>query len=200
MKERILEEAGRLFATRGYAGTTVQAVADAVGLAKPSVIYWYPTKKALQDAVVDQVLLEWRQTLPRVLDAASSGADRLDNVLGEVVWFFSQAPDRARLLTRVVVDDPTELRDRLQGHLRPWLALLAAYVREGQQAGRVRADVDPEAWVIEVVILLISSFAAAEVAAGVLGGDPDSARERLVGELVRMIKRSLHPEPEGGTP
>lgn len=192
MRDRILTEAARLFASRGYAGTTVQAVADAVGVTKPSVIYWFSSKKALRDAVVDNMLLRWRALLPRLLQAAAEGEDQLDAVLGEVVFFFAEDPDRARLLNRIAVDEPEETRDRLQGHLRPWMALLAGYVKEAQRAGRARADLDPEAWVVEVVILLIASFSTAEVAAGVLGGDPDAARERLVGELVRMIKHSLY--------
>jgi len=195
MRERILTEAARLFAHRGYAGTTVQAVADAVGVTKPSVIYWYPSKKALRDAVVDQMLLRWRELLPRLLQVASEGEDRLDAVLGEVVHFFAEDPDRARLLNRIAVDEPEETRDRLQGHLRPWLALLAGYIREAQRDGRARPEVDPDAWVIEVVVLLVASFSTLEVGTGVLGGDPEDARERLVGSLVRMVKSSLYRDP-----
>ena len=200
MRERILTEAARLFAQRGYAGTTVQAVADAVGVTKPSVIYWYPSKKALRDAVVDQVLLRWRELLPRLLQVASEGEDRLDAVLGEVVHFFAEDPDRARLLNRIAVDQPEETRDRLQGHLRPWLALLAGYIKEAQREGRARADIDADAWVIEVVVLLIASFSTLEVSTGVLGGAPLDARERLVGALVRMVKTSLYRDPPPQAP
>jgi AcrR family transcriptional regulator len=200
MRERILTEAARLFAHRGYAGTTVQAVADAVGVTKPSVIYWYPSKKALRDAVVDQMLLRWRELLPRLLQVASEGEDRLDAVLGEVVHFFAEDPDRARLLNRIAVDQPEETRDRLQGHLRPWLALLAGYIREAQRDGRARPEIDPDAWVIEVVVLLIASFSTLEVSTGVLGGDPEDARERLVASLVRMVKASLYRDPPPSPP
>lgn len=200
MRDRILDEAARLFAHRGYAGTTVQAVADAVGVSKPSVIYWYPSKKALRDAVVDQMLLRWRELLPRLLEVAAEGEDRLDAVLREVVRFFAEDPDRARLLNRIAVDEPEETRDRLQGHLRPWLALLAGYIKEAQRAGRARPDLDADAWVVEVVILLVASFSTLEVSSGVLGGGPEEARKRLTRSLVHMVKHSLYldlpPSPE----
>lgn len=192
MQKQILDAATRLFARHGYAGTTVQAVASATGVSKPSVIYWYPNKKALRDAVVDELLVRWREQLPRVMAAAASGEDRLDAVLGEVVFFFAENPDRARLLCRLMVDHPEETRERLAHHLRPWLAFLAGYVKEAQRAGRARAELDAEAWVIEVCILLVTSFPALDVAAGVLGEAPEAARERVVGAMVAMVKHSLY--------
>ena len=200
MRERILTEAARLFAHRGYAGTTVQAVADAVGVSKPSVIYWYPSKRALRDAVVDQMLLRWRELLPRLLEVAAEGEDRLSAVLREVIRFFAEDPDRARLLNRIAVDEPEETRDRLQGHLRPWLALLAGYIKEAQRAGRARPELDADAWVVEVVILLVASFSTLEVSSGVLGGDPEAARKRLTRSLVHMVKHSLYLDPHPSPP
>ena len=141
MQKQILDAATRLFARHGYAGTTVQAVASATGVSKPSVIYWYPNKKALRDAVVDELLIRWREQLPRVMAAAASGEDRLDAVLGEVVFFFAENPDRARLLCRLMVDHPEETRERLAHHLFR-LAFLAGYVKEAQRAGRARAELD----------------------------------------------------------
>lgn len=192
MKNAILREARHLFARHGYAGTTVQAVATAAGVSKPSVLYWYPTKKDLRDAVVDEVLLRWRDRLPKILEAAATGVDRLDGILGEVVFFFAEDVDRARIIGRLVIDHPDETRERLSGHLRPWLALLAQYVREAQIKGRARPELDPEAWVVQVVVQLVTVFPVIELASGVLGASADATRERLVGEVVRMVKTSLY--------
>ena len=192
MKDQILTEARHLFARNGFAGTTVQAVATAAGVSKPSVLYHYPTKKDLLDAVVDEVLLRWRDRLPKILEAAATGVDRLDGVLGEVVYFFAEDVDRARIIGRLILDHPDETKARLSGHLRPWLALLAQYVREAQDKGRARPGLDPEAWVVQVVVQLVTVFPVVDIAAGILGDPTETARERLVGELVRMVKVSLY--------
>jgi AcrR family transcriptional regulator len=50
--EGILERAASLFARYGFAQTSVQSVADAVGMSKAGLLHYFPTKDALHDAVV----------------------------------------------------------------------------------------------------------------------------------------------------
>jgi AcrR family transcriptional regulator len=46
-RERILLEASRLFAARGYHRTSTRDIARAVGIQQPSVFHHFPTKKAI---------------------------------------------------------------------------------------------------------------------------------------------------------
>ncbi len=50
----ILDRAAALFARRGFAKTSVQDVADAVGLSKAGLLHHFPSKDALYAAVVGQ--------------------------------------------------------------------------------------------------------------------------------------------------
>jgi len=52
--EGILDQAASLFARRGFAKTSVQDVADAVGLSKAGLLHHFPTKDALYAAVLGQ--------------------------------------------------------------------------------------------------------------------------------------------------
>ncbi len=52
--EGILDRAAALFARRGFAKTSVQDVADAVGLSKAGLLHHYPSKDALHEAVLAQ--------------------------------------------------------------------------------------------------------------------------------------------------
>lgn len=192
MRTPILESATRLFARMGYAGTSVQAIADAVGIKKPSLIYWFPSKAALREAVVEDLLSRWNEVLPRVMVAAQGGQDRFQRTLMEVLRFFQEDTDRARLLMREMLDHPDEMRKRLELTLRPWLALVTEYIRLGQRQGRVRPDLDPEAWTLNITVLSIGTIAAGGVFDQVVGGpDPDAFRQRQLDELVRMAHASL---------
>ena len=50
--DRILDEALSSFATRGYEATSLDAVAKGLDLTKQSILYWFPSKDALLEAVI----------------------------------------------------------------------------------------------------------------------------------------------------
>lgn len=196
--ERIVAASMRLFAERGYSGTSVQAIADAVGLRKQSLLHWFPSKAHIRDAVLDSVLDHWRETVPRALAAATTGSRRFEGLMGEVVTFFQADPDRARVLLRESLDRPTELANRLRDRLSPWMPLVTDAIRAGQRSGRVHESLDPEAWLVELVLTLVGSFAVDSVAASLIPGDPQVLRERRTRELTRLARSSLfraRPQP-----
>lgn len=51
-REEILDAAGELFTTQGYAGTSTRAVADAVGMRQASLYHHFATKDDILDALL----------------------------------------------------------------------------------------------------------------------------------------------------
>ncbi len=188
VRSETLVAATRLFAARGFEGTTLQDIADAVGVTKPAVLHYFPSKERMREAVLDGILEHWNRTLPRLLVAASASRDRFNSVFGELVRFFSADPDRARLLLREALDRPAELRKLLRGSMRPWLAAVAQYVRAGRDGGRHHADVDDEAYVLHMAQLVVIASACASVTSAVL---PTAAVDRYERELARIARSSL---------
>jgi AcrR family transcriptional regulator len=66
MDEGILDRAAALFARRGYAKTSVQDVADAVGLSKAGLLHHFPSKEALHAAVLAQAQVLGQRVLDSV--------------------------------------------------------------------------------------------------------------------------------------
>ncbi len=62
----ILDRAAALFARRGFAKTSVQDVADAVGLSKAGLLHHFPSKDALYEAVLVQADSLGRAALDQV--------------------------------------------------------------------------------------------------------------------------------------
>ena len=197
VKTQLLRVATRLFADRGYSGTSIQAIAGEVGITKPSLLYHFPSKDILREAVMEDLLSEWEARLPAVLAAATGGTDRFASVFNAAADFFREDPNRARLILRETVDRPVEMRQRLGTSIGPWVRLLTEAIQAGQASGRVRPEVDPEAWLIEVVVLVIGTYAAADLAASVFSTDDvdgDGRRvlaTRQLDEIIRMARTSL---------
>ncbi|TFV57264.1 TetR/AcrR family transcriptional regulator [Geodermatophilus sp. DF01-2] len=66
--EGILDRAAALFARRGFAKTSVQDVADAVGLSKAGLLHHFPSKDALHQAVLAQAAALAQRVLDQVQD------------------------------------------------------------------------------------------------------------------------------------
>ena len=64
----ILDRAAALFARRGFAKTSVQDIADAVGLSKAGLLHHFPSKEALHAAVLGQAEALGGRVLDQVRD------------------------------------------------------------------------------------------------------------------------------------
>jgi AcrR family transcriptional regulator len=186
--EQIRLAATRMFAMHGFDGASLQAISDQVGVTKQTLLYHYPSKDALRQAVLDALFQHWRSRLPKILEAVTSGHGRFEALTEELIRFFESDLDWARLLTRELLDNPKGMRELIASNLRPWIMLVAQYIREGQQGGLIYEDVDPEAYVLEVVILVIAVVAGqAVLSAGLSSPKPGAMRA----ELTRMTRTAL---------
>ena len=193
---QIRAAASRLFATHGYDGVSLQSIADSVGVAKQTLLYHYPSKDLLRRAVIEHVLEHWRRTLPAILQAVTSGKRRFQALTEELITFFDSDRDRARLLARELLDNPTDTKRLMVESLRPWILLVSEYIREGQKIGLIRANVDPESYVLHVILLVIANVANMSAMSTALtgAGDVQNRREieqRHLAELVRLTRTAL---------
>jgi len=192
-RERILEVATRRFARHGFEAASLDDIAGEVGIRKQSLLYHFASKDELRGGVLQKLLDHWNRVLPRLLQAAASGEQRFDAVVAELVSFFSADPDRARLVVREVMDRPDEVNALMRTQVRPWVDIVCNYIRTGQSEGIIWPEVDPEAYVVQVINLVIASVATHDCIGGLLpesrgrGGLP----RRHIDELVRVARASL---------
>ena len=183
--EQILVAATRLFAAAGYGGTSLQDVADAVGIRKQSLLYHFPSKDELRRRVLDTLLSRWNDVLPRLLFAATSGEGQFDAIVSETIRFFAEDADRARLLLREILDRPADVQALIDTHVAPWVEVVCVYIRKGALRGEIAPDVDPHAYVLGVIHLILSAIATAEC----FGRVADRGRQLV--EVLRIAKSSL---------
>jgi len=73
----IMETAGQYFAQKGYSATGVAEICKACGVSKGAFYYHFESKSALFLALLE----EWMGNLDRSLDAMSSGAGNISEIL-----------------------------------------------------------------------------------------------------------------------
>jgi AcrR family transcriptional regulator len=190
VRSKVIASATRLIAAHGFDGTSLQDIADAVGVTKPAVLHYFPSKEHIRAAVLESVLEHWRETLPRLLLAASAGEGRFDAIFGELQRFFGENPDRARVMVREGLDRPDETRKMLRGPVRPWLSAIAGYIDAGKTTGKQHADLDPEAYVILALQMVVFTSAMGSVVSAAID-EQGNGQERYFHEVARIAKSGL---------
>jgi AcrR family transcriptional regulator len=187
----VIKAATRLFAARGFDGTTLQAVADEVKVRKPSVLHHFGSKEALHAGVIEDMMAHWSRVIPQLIHGATQRRNPFVEIMRELTGFFLEDPDRARLLNREVVDHPAEFRALFRTHIQPWIAMFAGGVRDGQKRGVYRADVDPEQYLVHMLQLIVISIGHADVLTDPAAEDAREQEERRQRELLRISRASL---------
>jgi TetR/AcrR family transcriptional regulator len=190
-RSKILDAAARLFARQGFAGVSLQAIAERVGITKPSLLYHFPSKEQLREEVLRELFAHWATRIPNLLRAVATGEGQFEALMDELSSFFREDPNRARLIIREIMDRPDEMRASIASSLGPLVTLIADTMRKGQSAGLLRQDVDPEAYVLNAINVAMGLVVAASVVEPIIGSEGNSAITRLEKETRRIARSSL---------
>jgi AcrR family transcriptional regulator len=90
-RARILDCAMRLFADIGYAAATNARIAEEAGLTRGAMLYHFPTREALVEAVVQHVNAARSALLTSAADRAPPGADLAEHAI-DVYWSLLREP------------------------------------------------------------------------------------------------------------
>src|SRR6478736_3948249 len=80
-RQRLMAEAIRLFGSRGFEGTSLDAAATAAGVRKQTLLYYFPTKDALLEACVVETSLRVATALATALEAETSERRKAEAVI-----------------------------------------------------------------------------------------------------------------------
>jgi AcrR family transcriptional regulator len=80
-RARILDVATQLFAEIGYAGATNGRIAEAAGLTRGAMLYHFPDRESLLEAVVTHIQAQRQHLLQAAADTAPRGPERTDHAI-----------------------------------------------------------------------------------------------------------------------
>lgn len=195
-REVILAAALREFSAHGFAGTTIDRIAEAAGLSKPNVLYYFASKEAIHAALLTGLLDLW---LAPLRDLRAEG-DPLDQILAYArrkIDMSRDFPQESRLFANEVLQGAPRLGPVLGGALRELVAEKAALIGRWCDEGRL-ARIDPHHLLFSIWALT-QHYADFEVQVrAVLGEGHDPFTEGQV-FIDQLYRRLLAPQ-QGGQP
>ena len=178
-RQRLVTEAARLFAERGYAATSVADIQQACGLTSGSGALYkhFPSKRALLEEVIGVHLSTMREGNELFLGQVPDDLEQALRFLADAMWA-SMRRDRDILrVTLRDLDDFPDLLDRVWTELKANVYdAFAGWLASQADRGTVHVD-DPEA----SAAVLLSSLTYPAILNTLIGhtpGDLDAARYR----------------------
>jgi len=201
----LLDKATAIFAQKGYESTTLQDIANALGVSRSALYHYVSSKEDLLTMLVEQVshpLAEVLEELARRQDL--SARRKLANVVSLMVRQRAEHPDQFRILDRSETVLPEPARSQHLAARRKVLRELVNVIAAGTEAGEFRR-VDPRTtalsvlgmcnWVawwfrpgsdVEPVVSTVTDLAAAMLAA-----DGEPARNAETSQAIDEIRALL---------
>lgn len=134
----IVAEAVRVFAECGYEGASIATVAENAGLSKQNLMYYFPTKQALYQRVLDDVLDEWLDRMDLLADPAQEPRDMLRAYIQAKLRFSREHPWASRVYAMEVISGAPlygeQIRSRVVPLLRKDIEVFERWIEEGRIA------------------------------------------------------------------
>jgi len=140
-EERILEAALGVFSLRGFRGSTIDEIADAAGMSKPNLLYYFRTKEAIHRQLIDRVLSTWLEPL-RAFDAEGNPESEIRSYIRRKLEMARDFPRESRLFANEVLQGAPHIEDELKGPLKSLVDEKAEVIRVWAKAGKI-AKCDP---------------------------------------------------------
>ncbi len=137
----LLRAAERVFARAGFAGATVADIAREAGVPKANLHYYYPEKRDLYRAVLDNILALWLGETDGLTTEAEPLA-ALEAYIRAKMRFSRAYPDASRVFANEILHGAPEIGAYLRRELRQLVASKATVIKVWIKDGRI-APLDP---------------------------------------------------------
>ena len=149
VRERIIDEAARLFVSLGYHGISMREIAEAAGVSKAGIYYYFRDKEELFLAILRANL----EAIERIIEEARHEPTSPDQIRWFVHKLFEQAPEQRaiiRLASQEIAHIGPEARAEFSRLYRQkFVGQVEALLQEGIECGELEPmDVKTGTWIL----------------------------------------------------
>jgi AcrR family transcriptional regulator len=145
-RERLIREATRLFARKGYFATSIADIATAVEVTKGALYHHFTSKEELFFAVLENIRQTWEGTVARKVAESSDAVAALSALIEGHTLLFKENEYFCLALNAMMMEmegvNPA-FHSALQEIYVEFTEFMAEMLEKGQAAHQIRADLDP---------------------------------------------------------
>ncbi len=185
-EEKILDGALEVFSRYGYRGATVDQIAEASGMSKPNLLYYFRRKHDIYVAVLRRTLEMWLRPLEEI-SATGDPAEELTIYIAKKLEFSRTNPQESRLFASEIMQGAPQLRPVLERQVRELVESKAAVFRTWAKAGKI-IDVDPSHLIF---MIWATTQHYADFESQIAAVLPERSREQVIDEAIAPLTAVL---------
>lgn len=139
--ETILDAALEVFSAHGFRGATLDQIAEVAGLSKPNLLYYFPSKEAIHQALLTELLDTWLDPL-REMDPEGEPREEILAYVRRKLDLSRDFPRESRLFANEILQGAPRMRAAIEGELKALVDEKAAVMTRWMEEGRI-ARLDP---------------------------------------------------------
>lgn len=133
----ILEAALDVFSLHGFRGATIDQIAEAAGMSKPNLLYYFKRKEDIHKRLITALLDNWLAPL-REIDADGDPVPEIRSYIRRKIEMARDFPRESRLFANEVLQGAPRIIDMLEGELKTLVdekaQILTGWMDEGKIA------------------------------------------------------------------
>ncbi len=134
--ELILEAALDVFSQYGFRGSTIDQIADAAGMSKPNLLYYFKSKEDIHAPLLARILDTWLEPL-RALDQNGDPLPELQSYIRRKLEMSRDFPRESRLFANEMLRGAPGFSDVLHTDLKDLVDEKARVIEKWMAQGRI---------------------------------------------------------------
>ncbi len=139
--DQIIRAAEEVYALKGFAGATMQEIADKADLPKANIHYYFKTKRALYVAVLEDIFKAWAEA-STTFDNSDDPKKSLSDYITSKLQLSFDRPFGSKVWANEIIHGAPVLGDNLMDHLHDWEGEKAIQIAKWAEDGKI-LPVDP---------------------------------------------------------
>ena len=136
-QDRILEAALEVFSVNGFRGATIDQIAEAAGMSKPNLLYYFPRKDDIYQRLIAELLVMWLAPLQE-MDAEGDPIPEIRSYIRRKLEMARDFPRESRLFANEILQGAPRILGMLEGDLKSLVDEKAGVITGWMDAGRLK--------------------------------------------------------------
>ncbi len=142
-KDIIFREAARLFSEMGYERTSMRAIAEAAGVTKPAIYYYFSNKDSLFEQLLDTAMSHIQDTADTIGASNLSAIEKLEKLAVHRFELLKYHPEISKFMFTLGTGNiRTKFFKHLESKNKSYMESLMQIIHEGQEQGLFNKNID----------------------------------------------------------